>query len=130
MFLAAAGAAASELPDRPIRILVPFAPAGTSDIVARVIAQAATQYPPPGRVDLFFDNLPSILPHIRAGSVRALAAASAARLPELPDLPTFAEAGVAGMAIDSWFGFMAPAATPAPTIQALNAVFARALADP
>jgi tripartite-type tricarboxylate transporter receptor subunit TctC len=83
-----------------------------------------------GRVDLFFDNLPSILPHIRAGSVRALAAASAERLPELPDLPTFAEAGVQGMAIDSWFGLLAPAATPAPTVQALNAVFARALADP
>ncbi|HWT07920.1 MAG TPA: tripartite tricarboxylate transporter substrate binding protein, partial [Roseomonas sp.] len=62
-----------------------------------------------GRVDVFFDNLPSILPHIRAGSVRALAAVSDTRIPELPDVPTFAEQGVQGMAIDSWFGFMAPA---------------------
>jgi len=44
-----------------------------------------------GRVDVFFDNLPSILPHIRAGTVRALAALSAERIPELPDLPTFGE---------------------------------------
>jgi tripartite-type tricarboxylate transporter receptor subunit TctC len=83
-----------------------------------------------GRIDVFFDNLPSILPHIRAGSVRALAAVSAARLPELPEVPTFAEQGVEGMAIDSWFGFMAPARTPPPAIAALNAAFARALAEP
>lgn len=83
-----------------------------------------------GRVDVFFDNLPSILPHIRAGSVRALAAVSAARIPELPDLPTFAEQGVQGMAIDSWFGFMAPARTPPAAVAALNAAFGRALQDP
>ncbi|MGG5809531.1 Bug family tripartite tricarboxylate transporter substrate binding protein [Falsiroseomonas sp. CW058] len=83
-----------------------------------------------GRIDVFFDNLPSILPHLRAGSVRALAAVSAARLPELPDVATFAEQGVQGMAIDSWFGFLAPARTPQPAIAALNAAFARALAEP
>ena len=83
-----------------------------------------------GRIDVFFDNLPSILPHIRAGSVRALAAVSAERLPELPDVPTFAEQGVAGMVIDSWFGFMAPSRTPPAAIAALNAAFNRALAEP
>lgn len=82
------------------------------------------------RIDVFFDNLPSILPHIRAGTVRALAAVSAERLPELPDLSTFAEQGVQGMAIDSWFGFLAPARTPPAAIAALNAAFSRALADP
>lgn len=82
-----------------------------------------------GRIDIFFDNLPSILPHIRGGAVRALAAASAARIPELPDVPTFGEGGVQGMVIDSWFGFMAPARTPPAAIAALNAAFARALAD-
>ncbi len=80
-----------------------------------------------GRIDIFFDNLPSILPHIRAGAVRPMAAVSAARLPELPDLPTFAEQGVEGMAIDSWFGFLAPMRTPAPAIAALNTAFGRAL---
>jgi tripartite-type tricarboxylate transporter receptor subunit TctC len=83
-----------------------------------------------GRVDVFFDNLPSILPHIRAGSVRALAAVSEARIPELPDVATFGEQGVQGMAIDSWFGFMAPARTPPAAIAALNAAFARALENP
>ncbi|SFK87474.1 Bug family tripartite tricarboxylate transporter substrate binding protein [Falsiroseomonas stagni] len=80
-----------------------------------------------GRIDIFFDNLPSILPHIRAGAVRPMAAVSAARLPELPDLPTFAEQGVEGMAIDSWFGFLAPMRTPAPAIAALNTAFGKAL---
>jgi tripartite-type tricarboxylate transporter receptor subunit TctC len=82
-----------------------------------------------GRIDIFFDNLPSILPHIRANAVRPMAAVSAQRLPELPDLPTFAEQGVEGMAIDSWFGFLAPMRTPQPAIAALNAAFARALAS-
>lgn len=82
-----------------------------------------------GRIDIFFDNLPSILPHIRGGAVRALAAASAERIPELPDVPTFGESGVQGMVIDSWFGFMAPSRTPPAAIAALNAAFARALAD-
>ncbi len=80
-----------------------------------------------GRIDIFFDNLPSILPHIRAGAVRPMAAVSAQRLPELPDLPTFAEQGVQGMAIDSWFGFLAPSRTPRATINALNAAFGKAL---
>jgi tripartite-type tricarboxylate transporter receptor subunit TctC len=83
-----------------------------------------------GRIDVFFDNLPSILPHIRAGSVRALAAVSDQRIGELPEVPTFAEQGVPGMAIDSWFGFMAPARTPAPAVAALNEAFNRALAEP
>jgi tripartite-type tricarboxylate transporter receptor subunit TctC len=82
-----------------------------------------------GRIDIFFDNLPSILPHIRGGAARALAAASAERIPELPDVPTFGEAGVQGMVIDSWFGFMAPARTPPAAIAALNAAFVRVLAD-
>jgi len=83
-----------------------------------------------GRVDVFFDNLPSILPHIRGGTVRALAAVSDSRIPELPDVPTFAEQGVPGMAIDSWFGFMTPARTPPAAIAALNTAFGRALQDP
>ncbi|MFC3127006.1 Bug family tripartite tricarboxylate transporter substrate binding protein [Pseudoroseomonas globiformis] len=83
-----------------------------------------------GRIDVFFDNLPSILPHIRAGSVRPVAAVSAERLPELPDVPTFAEAGIEGMVIDSWFGFLAPAGTPPATIRQLNEAFNAALRDP
>lgn len=83
-----------------------------------------------GRIDVFFDNLPSILPHIRSGAALAVAAASAQRLPELPDVPTFTEAGVDGVVIDSWFGLMAPAGTPAATVAELNAAFNAALDDP
>jgi tripartite-type tricarboxylate transporter receptor subunit TctC len=83
-----------------------------------------------GRVDLVMDNLPSILPHIRSGALRALGVTSATRAPELPDVPTFAEAGVAGMEVDSWFGFLAPARTPPAIVAALNAAFVQALASP
>lgn len=83
-----------------------------------------------GRVDLVMDNLPSILPHIRSGGLRAIAVTSATRAPELPDVPTFAESGVPGMEVDSWFGFMAPARTPPAMAEALNGVFERALATP
>ncbi len=83
-----------------------------------------------GRIDVFFDNLPSILPHLRAGTVRAVAAVSAERIPELPDVPTFAEQGIPGIVIDSWFGFLAPAGTPPDRVAALNAAFNKALDDP
>jgi tripartite-type tricarboxylate transporter receptor subunit TctC len=82
------------------------------------------------RLDIFFDNLPSILPHLRSGAARAVAVAAAARVPELPEVPTFAEAGIPGVVIDSWFGVLAPAATPPATIAALNAAFNAALAEP
>jgi tripartite-type tricarboxylate transporter receptor subunit TctC len=82
------------------------------------------------RLDVFFDNLPSILPHLRSGAARAVAVAAEARVPELPDVPTFAEAGIPGVVIDSWFGVLAPAATPPATIATLNAAFDAALADP
>jgi len=83
-----------------------------------------------GNVDVFFDNLPSILPHIRAGSVRPVAVVAAERVAELPEIPTFAEAGAPGVVIDSWFGLMAPARTPRETVLALNAAFARAMEAP
>lgn len=87
-----------------------------------------------GRIDVFFDNLPSILPQIRAGTVRAVAAVSNERIPELPDVPTFRESGLPelaqGLEIDSWFGFLAPAGTPDAVVAALNAAFNKAMEDP
>ncbi|WP_426957130.1 Bug family tripartite tricarboxylate transporter substrate binding protein [Muricoccus radiodurans] len=82
-----------------------------------------------GNVDVFFDNIPSILPHIRSGSVKPIAVVAAERVPEVPDVPTFAEGGAPGVVIDSWFGLLAPARTPAATITALNAAFNRALGN-
>ena len=65
-----------------------------------------------GQVNLMFDNIPSALPHIRSGKLRALATTGARRDPTLPDLPTVAEAGVGSYESGVWFGLAAPAGTP------------------
>jgi tripartite-type tricarboxylate transporter receptor subunit TctC len=72
-----------------------------------------------GRVQLMFDNLPSALPHVRDGRLRALAVTAARRDPALPDLPTMQEAGIAGYQATSWFGLFAPTGTPRPIIERL-----------
>ena len=73
-----------------------------------------------GQVMLMFDNIPSALPHIKAGKLRALATTGAKRDPALPDLPTIAETGVAGYESGVWFGLAVPAATPKDAIAKLN----------
>jgi tripartite-type tricarboxylate transporter receptor subunit TctC len=83
-----------------------------------------------GQITMIFDNLPSSLPHIRAGNLIALGSATAARLPSLPDLPTIAEAGVPDFEVAGWFGVLAPAGTPAGAVARLRAGIAGALADP
>jgi tripartite-type tricarboxylate transporter receptor subunit TctC len=65
-----------------------------------------------GQVNLMFDNIPSSLPHIKAGKLRALATTGARRDPALPDLPTIAEAGVPGYESGVWFGLSVPTGTP------------------
>ena len=73
-----------------------------------------------GQVMMMFDNIPSALPHIRAGKLRALAVTGAKRDPLLPDLPTVAEAGVPGYESGVWFGLAVPAGTPRDVIARLN----------
>jgi tripartite-type tricarboxylate transporter receptor subunit TctC len=73
-----------------------------------------------GQVMMMFDNIPSALPHIKAGKLRALAVTGAKRDPLLPELPTMAEAGVAGYESGVWFGLAVPAGTPRETIARLN----------
>lgn len=73
------------------------------------------------QISMIFDNLPSALPHIQAGRLKALAVTSAARSEQLPDTPTVAESGVPGFAVMSWFGLWAPANTPAAVVKKLNA---------
>jgi tripartite-type tricarboxylate transporter receptor subunit TctC len=65
-----------------------------------------------GNVQMSFDTMASVLPHIKSGKVRALAVASAQRSPQLPDVPTLAEAGVKGVEMSAWYGIYMPAATP------------------
>jgi tripartite-type tricarboxylate transporter receptor subunit TctC len=72
-----------------------------------------------GRIDLTFATLPSVISHIDAGAVRALAVASARRAPRLPNLPTLAETGVPGVEADAWFALFAPAQTPASVVDRL-----------
>jgi tripartite-type tricarboxylate transporter receptor subunit TctC len=66
-----------------------------------------------GRVQLMFDNLPSVLPLIRSGQLRALAVTTAQRAAQLPDVPTIAESGLAGFDTSAWFALLAPKQTPA-----------------
>ena len=83
-----------------------------------------------GHVPILFDNLPTVVPQVKAGNVRALAVASPARLPSLPDVPTFAEAGLPGFEASSWFGLFAPAGTPADVIAKVTADVKKVLAQP
>jgi len=83
-----------------------------------------------GQVQIMFDNLPSALPQIKAGKLKALAVTSAQRASALPDVPTIAEAGLPGFEATSWFGLLAPAGTPKEVIAKLNAEVAKWLASP
>lgn len=82
-----------------------------------------------GQVDVLFDNMPSIIGHIRSGNLRALGVTSAARSPALPDVPAVAET-VPGYEASAWFGVAAPKGTPPAVIARLNREFNAALADP
>ena len=74
-----------------------------------------------GQTDFMFVNLPTVLPHVRAGKLHALAVASAQRSSSLPKVPTMAEAGVPDFVVDSWSGVLAPAGTPASIVDKLSA---------
>lgn len=80
-----------------------------------------------GQVNAMFDNTPNLLPHIKAGRLRALAVTSAERSSLVPELPTMGEAGVPGYKMQVWFGVVAPAATPKDVIAKLNAEINRVL---
>ncbi|MBU8536809.1 Bug family tripartite tricarboxylate transporter substrate binding protein [Falsiroseomonas tokyonensis] len=83
-----------------------------------------------GRIDAMFDSLPSCLPQIRAGQLRALALCAAARHPLLPGVPTMQEAGIDGYEAGTWGAVFAPRGTPEAILQRLSAATQQALADP
>ncbi|VCU71445.1 Tripartite tricarboxylate transporter family receptor [Pigmentiphaga humi] len=74
-----------------------------------------------GHIPMMFDNLPALLPHIRAKSINAVAVAGAQRAKALPDVPTIAESGLAGFEASAWFGLVAPAKTPPAVLAKLQA---------
>jgi tripartite-type tricarboxylate transporter receptor subunit TctC len=83
-----------------------------------------------GQTNMMFDNIPSSLPHIKAGKLRAVATTGSKRDATLPDLPTIAEAGVPGYESGVWFGLMVPAGTPKEIIAKLNAAGVQATKAP
>jgi tripartite-type tricarboxylate transporter receptor subunit TctC len=83
-----------------------------------------------GRVDVMFDNIPSALPHIKSGKLRALATTGAKRAAILPELRTIAEEGLPGYEAGVWIGLLAPAGTPKPIVAKLNAAGQKAVEAP
>jgi tripartite-type tricarboxylate transporter receptor subunit TctC len=83
-----------------------------------------------GQVDAQIDNLPSSLPHIKAGKLKALAVMAERRVDVLPEVPTFAEAGLKDANNMAWYGLLAPAGTPRDIIEKIRAAAIRTLADP
>lgn len=80
-----------------------------------------------GQVTMSFDTITPVLPHIKAGKLRALAVTTAKRSAALPDVPTIAEAALPGFDLGSWFGIVAPAATPKEVVARLHTEIAKAL---
>ena len=83
-----------------------------------------------GQVDAQFDNLPSSLPHIRSGKLRALAVMADKRVESLPDVPTFAEVGLKEVNNMAWYGLVGPANLPRDVVQKVQAAAVKTLADP
>ncbi|TAK87697.1 MAG: tripartite tricarboxylate transporter substrate binding protein [Betaproteobacteria bacterium] len=83
-----------------------------------------------GRIALMFDNLPSALPHAKAGKLRAIAVTGAKRSAQVPDLPTVAEAGLPGFEVLSWNGIFVPAGTPRDIVIKLQTEIKKAVGLP
>ncbi len=83
-----------------------------------------------GQVTMSFDTITPVLPHIKAGKLRPLAVSTGRRSSALPEVPTLAEAGLAGFDIGTWFGVLAPAATPAAVATKLSDAMRQVIASP
>ena len=83
-----------------------------------------------GQIALAFDALPTVLPQVQAGKIRAIGGGMAIRARAMPDLPTLQEQGVGGFECYTWNAILAPAKTPAPVVAQLSAAINKALADP
>lgn len=82
-----------------------------------------------GQVDMTFDTVVSMLPHIKSGKLRPLAVSTLKRSPLLPDVPTLHELGVSNFEVGAWLGMLAPAGTPRPIVDKLNQELNLALDD-
>ena len=83
-----------------------------------------------GQIQLGFDNLPSSMPHIKAGKIRPIAVTTTERWPQAPEIPTIAESGVPGYEVSAWFGLLAPAGTPRPIVEQIQQAVSAILKQP
>lgn len=83
-----------------------------------------------GNVSVFFDSVPSSMPLVKAGKLKALGVVGTKRLPTSPDIPTLSEAGLLGFEAKNWFALLAPAGTPKEIVELLNAQVQKAVASP
>jgi tripartite-type tricarboxylate transporter receptor subunit TctC len=83
-----------------------------------------------GQVQVMFDNISNVLPHVKSGKLKALAVTTPARSPLTPEVPTVIEAGLSGYEVGVWFGIAAPGGTPAPIVDKLNAEIVKILRMP
>ena len=83
-----------------------------------------------GQISFAFDALPTVLPQVQGGKIRAIGGGMAARARAMPDLPTLQEQGVPGFECYTWNAILAPAYTPAPVVSVLSDAIRKALADP
>lgn len=83
-----------------------------------------------GQVQVMFDNISNVLPHVKSGKLKALAVTTPARSPLMPELATVSEAGVSGYEVGVWFGIAAPGGTPKPIVDKLNAEIVKILRMP
>jgi tripartite-type tricarboxylate transporter receptor subunit TctC len=82
------------------------------------------------QVQMAFLDLPALLPQIKAGTLHSIAVGSPQRAPTAMDVPTTAEAGMAELRVENWYGMVAPAGTPPAVVAALNRIATEAMADP
>jgi len=83
-----------------------------------------------GQIPVMFDAIPAVLPHVKSGRLRGLGIATLKRSPFLPDVPAIAESGFPGFEAVGWIGIAAPAKTPTPVLDKLNAEIVRIINSP
>jgi tripartite-type tricarboxylate transporter receptor subunit TctC len=83
-----------------------------------------------GQVNMNFDTMPPVLPHIQAGKLRGLAISTAQRMPQLPNVPTFTEVGIKGFDVTNWYSVVGPKGMPRDMVLKLDEAVKKALEDP